>query len=78
MNTPAFGSRTPLSTPVLQARDLIYEALLLAVGEVLTEERARERANNAATALLPLLEERGRVVKGEIETMDEHARRVIK
>lgn len=58
----------PLTTPVLQARDLIFDGIMHRAGETITEAVARERANNIATALIPLLEDlqRGAVVKGEI------------
>ena len=73
----------PLTTAVLQARDIILECLLVRKGALLTEMVCRERANNCAQALMELLDERGAVVSGEIETsdgetMEDHARRVIK
>lgn len=53
-------------TPLMQARDIILEGLRVRLNCTLTEMVARERANNIATALIPLLEPRGNVVRGEI------------
>lgn len=39
----------------MRARDAIYEGLLVRRGVVLTEEVARERANNIATAVIEVL-----------------------
>lgn len=59
----------PLDTPTLQARDLILEVCRHRLGLTLTETVARDLANNAATALIPLLEDlsRGHVVRGSVE-----------
>jgi hypothetical protein len=63
----------PLDTPVLQARDLIAEVLGHRRNLKLTDAVIRDAANNAATALIPLLEDlqRGSVAKGEIGAMPE-------
>lgn len=58
----------PLDTPVLVARDLILEACRHRINLTLTETVCRDLANNAATALIPLLEDlqRGSVAAGTI------------
>lgn len=56
-----------LTSPVLQARDIILDGLLARKGALLTEMVARERANNIAQALMELLEPRSYVVRGEID-----------
>lgn len=63
----------PLNTGTLQARDLIYQVLKHRLNLTLTETVARDAANNAACALIPLLEDlqRGTVAAGEIEVTDE-------
>jgi hypothetical protein len=79
----------PLSSPMLQARDIIYDSLLVREGALITPMVARERANNIAMALIELLEPRGTVVSGTIEpgavpraeveeTTEEMAERLIK
>ena len=60
----------PLTTAMLQARDIIYECLMVRQGLLITETVARERANNCAQALMELLEPRGNVVAGEIDAPD--------
>jgi len=41
----------------MRVRDALYEGLLLRRGMVLTEEVARERANNLSTAVIEVLRE---------------------
>ena len=47
--------RAPLTDPMLQARDIIFDCLMVRRGTLLTEMVARERANNCAQALMDLL-----------------------
>lgn len=44
-----------ITEATLRARDAIYEGLLVRRDEVLTEEVARERANNISTAVVEAL-----------------------
>lgn len=56
-----------LHAAVLHVRDIVHVMLMAREGRIITEDVARERANNIATALMPLLAPRGHVVRGEIE-----------
>lgn len=74
-----------VSDATMRARDVIYTGLLVRQGEVLTEEVARERANNIATQVIEALAQLAEESKPppvrfghDGETMEEHARRVIK
>lgn len=80
----------------MRVRDVLYEGLLIRRGLELTEEVARERANNLAMTVMETLREMAearadhtaREVPGQDvvsdepppvrETMEEHARRVIR
>lgn len=73
-------------TKLTEARDIIAGILNHRRGLVLTDAVIRDAAANAATALIPLLDDRYSVVRGEVETRDpitgetpdELARRLIK